>query len=132
MAGRIIDFDKGEAIIKQGQKEQRMYIILKGEVRIFLTDDLKEVQLATLKKNDFFGEISLFNNTPRCASAVALGNVSCTYIDTIEELDRFLALNPGFSRKMVKILASRLAQTDDIIRDELGGRSKASMGFMWN
>jgi CRP/FNR family transcriptional regulator, cyclic AMP receptor protein len=132
MAGRILEFKKGDAIIKQGQNEQRMYIILKGEVRIVLQDDFKEVQLAILKKNDFFGEISLFNNTRRCATAIALEKVSCTFIDSTEELDRFLTLNPGFCRKMVKILAGRLAQTDDIIRDELGGKSKASMGFMWN
>ena len=133
MAGRLLKFKKGDTIVHQGNREKRMYIILKGEVQINLCDEIKEVELAVLKKNDFFGEISLFNDTPRSASAVALGNVELTYLDSDAELDRFLAKNPGFSRKMVRVLSERLARTDDIVREELGGRSRAAMvGFMWD
>jgi CRP-like cAMP-binding protein len=133
MSGRILKFKKGETIVRQGDREKRMYVILNGEVKINLADEIKEVELAVLKKNDFFGEISLFNDTPRSASAVALGNVELTYLDSDLELDRFLAKNPGFSRKMVKVLTGRLARTDDIVREELGGRSRAAMvGFLWD
>ena len=133
MAGKILKYKKGETIVKQGDKEQRMYIILKGEVRIALCDEIREVELAVMKKHDFFGEGSLFNNEPRSASAVAIGNVELTHIDSDEELDRFLAKNPGFSRKMVKVLAGRLARTNDIIREELGGKSRSTMvGFLWD
>jgi CRP-like cAMP-binding protein len=133
MAGKILKYKKGETIVKQGDKEQRMYIILKGEVRIALCDEIREVELTLLKKHDFFGEISLFNKEPRSASAVAMGNVELTYIDSDEELDRFLLKNPGFSRKMVKVLAGRLARTNDIIREELCGKSRATMvGFLWD
>jgi len=133
MAGRRLRYNDGDTIVRQGDRERRMYIILKGEVAINLSDDIKLVELAVLKKNDFFGEISLFNNTPRSASAVARGKVEVTYLDDEEELDRFLLTNPGFSRKMVRVLAGRLAQTDQVVCEELSGRSRAAIvGFLWD
>jgi CRP-like cAMP-binding protein len=68
-----------------------------------------------LKKGDFFGEISLFNNIPRSATAIATGNVKLAYIDNSDQLREFLVQNPVFAAKMVHTLAKRLAKTDEIL-----------------
>jgi CRP-like cAMP-binding protein len=111
----IVYFQNGERIIEAGKIETRMYIILEGEVQISLSDKIDKITVAHLKKGDFFGEISLFNNIPRSATATAMGNVKLAFIDNSEQLREFLIKNPVFAAKMVHTLAKRLAKTDEIL-----------------
>lgn len=115
MAPRVLFYTDGERIIEIGKIERRMYIILEGSVAITLTDGKNMIEVAELRKGDFFGEISLFNNTPRSANATAVGDVRLAYIDNLQQLKAFLLKNPNFAAKMVHILAKRLAQTDEIL-----------------
>ena len=112
---RVLYYKNNETIIKSGQLEKRMYIILEGAVAITLTDGSDHFPVANLKKGDFFGEISLFINTPRSATAKAMGDVKLAFIDNEEQLKSFLIKNPFFAAKMVSILAQRLAKTDEIL-----------------
>jgi CRP/FNR family transcriptional regulator, cyclic AMP receptor protein len=129
---RILKFNKQEQIIKKGDEEQKMYVILKGSVEIVINDGVKSLTLATLFKNDFFGEISLINNTPRSADVFATTKTIVTYIANMEELDIFLEKNPFFARKMVKILTERLSKTDEILKNQLSGKNKTKlMNFRW-
>lgn len=116
MKKNIVYYRRSERIIKAGQQEQRMFIILEGSVSILLSDGKNTIQVAELKAGDFFGEISLFNNTPRSATVVAESDsVKLFYIDSVDGLKAFLIKNPSFAAKMVHVLASRLAKTDEIL-----------------
>lgn len=115
MSKKILHYQNGERVIQSGKIEKRMYIILEGAVSITLSDGNNSVEVAEMKKGDFFGEISLFNNTPRSATVTALGNVKLAYLDNLDELKAFLIRNPAFAAKMVHILAQRLAKTDEIL-----------------
>ncbi len=115
MAKKVLQYRSGEKIIRAGTRESKMYIILEGSVVITLTDGNESIILTELRKGDFFGEISLFINTPRSATVTAVTDCRLAYIDRIEELKAFLIKNPSFAAKMVQILARRLAQTDEIL-----------------
>lgn len=115
MSKNILYYQNGENIIKSGQLEQRMYIILEGRVSIILTDGNEQLVVATLTKGDFFGEISLFTSIPRSATVRSLGDVQLAYIDNVTQLKAFLIKNPAFAAKMVQILSQRLAKTDEIL-----------------
>lgn len=112
---KLLHYQDGERIIAAGEFEQRMYIILEGHVSIFLGEGKDRIEVAKLKKGDFFGEISLFNNTPRSATVIANGNVKLVFIDNVQQLKAFLVNNPAFAAKMVHILCRRLAKTDEIL-----------------
>lgn len=115
MGKKVLLYHNNEKIIRAGSTEKRMFIILEGTVIIQLIDRNDSIVVAELKKGDFFGEISLFTNTPRSADVIAIGEVKLAYVDNKEELKDFLIKNPGFAAKMVSILAKRLADTDDIL-----------------
>jgi CRP/FNR family transcriptional regulator, cyclic AMP receptor protein len=115
MSKSIVYFQNGERIIEAGKVETRMYIILEGEVQISLSDKIDKINVAQLKKGDFFGEISLFNKIPRSATATAIGNVKLAFVDNVDQLRSFLIKNPAFAAKMVHTLAQRLAKTDEIL-----------------
>ena len=118
MPKKIAYYQKAEYIIKEGETDKRMYIILEGSVKISLSDGTDKIVVATLKKGDFFGEMSLFNDAPRSASAIAIGDVKLAYIDNIKQLKIFIENNPSFASKMVHILAKRLARTNQILLSE--------------
>ncbi len=61
-------FDPQDYLFVAGEEAHRMYFILKGEIDIYSgTGRL----ICRLKKGDFFGEESLFNNKPRAYSALS-------------------------------------------------------------
>jgi CRP-like cAMP-binding protein len=115
MGQNIINFKNDEKIIKAGQTEQRMYIILEGKVNVHLSSEKEDIQVATMGKGDFFGEISLFTEQPRSATIQAIGDVKVVYFDNITELKSFLVSNPQFAAKMVQTLTQRLAKTNEML-----------------
>jgi CRP/FNR family cyclic AMP-dependent transcriptional regulator len=115
MNKNIMYFQSGERIIKAGGTETRMFIILEGEVQISLSDKMDKIVVAELKKGDFFGEISLFTDAPRNATATAISNVKLAFIDNADQLREYLIHNPAFAAKMVNVLAQRLAKTNEIL-----------------
>ena len=58
-------------IFSECQAGADMFIIQDGAVRITKVVDGQEVILAVLNKGDMFGEMSLLENKPRSASAIA-------------------------------------------------------------
>lgn len=58
-------------VVKQGESEDSMYLILEGEFRVRIRTGDKETILTTLGIGEFFGDISLFDHGPRSADVVA-------------------------------------------------------------
>jgi hypothetical protein len=74
---RFVQFTKAEripsmrVIVKQGECDDSMYLILDGEFRVRVNVAGKETILTTLAAGQFFGDISLFDHGPRSADVVA-------------------------------------------------------------
>ena len=63
-------------IVKQGDPDDGMYLVLDGELRVRLMISGKETTLATLGPGECFGEIALFDQGPRSADVLATTKVS--------------------------------------------------------
>ncbi len=115
MSASIITQKTGRLIFKEGDKGDSMYIILEGSVDIYAMAEGQEMQLAILRPGDFFGEMSLFRDKPRSASARVLKDVRLAVIQSRQQLERFLVDNPLFAAKMVTIMAGRLSKTNVLL-----------------
>ncbi|HEY1405709.1 MAG TPA: cyclic nucleotide-binding domain-containing protein [Spirochaetota bacterium] len=115
MTSRILKFTANERIIRAGENDNRMYIILSGSVQISLHEGADSIQVSVLNKGDFFGEMSLLINRARTADAIAMGDVTVTYIESLDQLRDFLQSNTNFAIKMLKIMAERLTKTDKLL-----------------
>ena len=71
----------GEAIIRQGEMGDRMYIIQNGRVRVTRMIGNKEIQLAELEEGNFFGEMAIIDGEVRSATVSAVGEVRLLSID---------------------------------------------------
>jgi hypothetical protein len=68
-------FAQATVVVKQGESSSAMYLILEGELSVFMNFGGQETELATLGLGDFFGDFVLFDTAPRSASVIA--NRSC-------------------------------------------------------
>ncbi|MDD5557013.1 MAG: cyclic nucleotide-binding domain-containing protein [bacterium] len=103
-------YGDGDEIVRQGERGSTMYIITAGRVRIVSRAGGDEVPLATLGPSDYFGEMALFDDSPRSASAVAAGEVGVLAIEKREFRD-MLREYPAVSIMMCEEFCRRLRRT---------------------
>lgn len=74
------EFDDDEAIVEQGEKDDKMFILRSGQACACIKGEQGEVEVMQYKTGDYFGEIALLSGEPRKASVYAVGKVTCLYI----------------------------------------------------
>src|SRR3970282_2502384 len=79
-----------------------LFMILSGRIKVtILSDDGREIILAMLSDRDFFGEMSLLDNEPRSATAIAMQE---TEMVVLHQKD-FLSIVEKRSRVLLNLLA---------------------------
>ncbi|MEW6558220.1 MAG: Crp/Fnr family transcriptional regulator [Elusimicrobiota bacterium] len=106
-------YPAGSIIFSENTKGDSLYLILSGLVKIFRSSATGSAQktLAILKENEFFGEMALFNQGGRSASAKAITEVeaiSCKRNDFLNLLSDY----PQTSFVIISLLAERLREAD--------------------
>jgi uncharacterized membrane protein len=102
----------GQTIFKEGQAGGEMHVVLEGRVETFLLDDEgHRVVLAEVEPGEMFGELSLFDDEPRSASAVALVATRTGIVDR-QDLERLFAKKPPAALDILAVLSKRLRKTD--------------------
>ncbi|MDD2709582.1 MAG: cyclic nucleotide-binding domain-containing protein [Verrucomicrobiae bacterium] len=105
-----------QAIVKQGEHGDSMFLILEGEARVFVSSDGKENAIATLGVGDFFGEMALLDAGPRSANVSA--NKDSTLLKLSKAaLEQLVMEKPDLSARflmaMNRLLSGRIRQTND-------------------
>jgi CRP-like cAMP-binding protein len=100
----------GSVVFEQGDPGDAMYVVLEGEVEVYVGT----TKVETLAAGDIFGEMALIDRAPRAARAVA--KTRCKLV-SIPEL-RFVHLvqrTPQFSLHIMKVLADRLRKLNRLL-----------------
>eukprot|EP00003_Mantamonas_plastica_P005972 TRINITY_DN1487_c0_g2_i3.p1 TRINITY_DN1487_c0_g2~~TRINITY_DN1487_c0_g2_i3.p1 ORF type:complete len:423 (-),score=163.29 TRINITY_DN1487_c0_g2_i3:87-1355(-) len=76
-------FADGDVLIKQGDEGDFFYLLDTGVCDIFVKskDNPEPIKVLTCKHGDSFGELALMYDTPRAATVVAVGDVTCWAMD---------------------------------------------------
>lgn len=84
---KTIDIEAGQVLFSEGDKAENVYLILSGKVKVYKHDAQgEEIELATLSKGSFFGEMALFDRGMRSAAVKSLE--ACQFC--VIEGDKFL------------------------------------------
>ncbi len=67
-------YAKDSVVFQQDSKPESFYLIYSGKVKIVRKSQSKEITLATLVKNDYFGEMALVTNRRRSGTVTALAD----------------------------------------------------------
>ena len=80
---RLLSFERGQVILREGQRGASLYTLTSGRVRAFKRDagTGRQNPLGDLNEGAFFGEISILTGQPRMASVVALTRCELLELD---------------------------------------------------
>lgn len=104
-----LELSRGECAFREGDLGREMFIVISGLVDIYASRRL----IATLSKNDIFGEMALIDERPRSATAVARTKTSLIAISKRD----FLALvrrDPEFALDIMRTLSRRLRRMNQM------------------
>ncbi|MCX7961693.1 MAG: Crp/Fnr family transcriptional regulator [Burkholderiales bacterium] len=105
----------GQVMFSAGDAPEYAYIVMEGEVDISVPTPRGPLVVNTLRKNDVIGEIGIFGDVPRTATATARTALEVLRIsrDTFVNVIRS---NPDAAIALIRILADRLAKTTAQLR----------------
>ena len=116
---KIRKYEKNEAICEEGKVDKWLYFLIQGKLKVVKAGQ----QIAIIdKKGEIFGEMGLFDSSPRAASIKAMTSTACLAadIDLMEKLEGIEKVAFGYVvyRALASSLAERLKTANEIIVSE--------------
>ncbi|MEJ2182609.1 MAG: cyclic nucleotide-binding domain-containing protein [Nitrospirota bacterium] len=102
----------GEAICKEGEKGNAMYVIQSGKVQITKKTPTGQMNIATLGSGEIFGEMALFDKLERSATVTASGSARVLSIDR-KKLFRSISRDPTLVFKVLESMSHRIRSLDE-------------------
>jgi uncharacterized membrane protein len=112
------EYADGEVIFRQGDQGSSLFIIEDGAVEISYGEGRGRITLATLFTGQYFGELSLFDGSPRSASATAARGSRLMRLDR-EDLVDFINKNPSAALRIISEMSERLRQTNELMSQQV-------------
>ena len=110
-------FKKRQFVYNEGEIAREMYIITNGSVKIIRSIKKNPVEIATLGKGAFLGEVAMFRNENHSATAIAETDTELAVINK-ETFNEQLKLLPSWFQTLIRNMADRLHS----VTEHLGGK----------
>jgi hypothetical protein len=123
-------FRAGSVVFREGEKGDKLYIVLDGRVRISkFIPGVGEEALAVLDRGDFFGEMALIDDKPRSADAKAHETDATVLSIDRATLREVLAMDPNASLQFLSLLCRMISHRLREINDKIVQWKYMSGGF---
>ena len=110
-----VHFEDGQPIVKAGERDARLHILLSGRARVYSGT---EEELATVGEGELLGYVSLLRKTPHTATAVAEGRVEAATVhhkDLNALLQQRSDIGVVLFRNLATGLSEKLSRTDAFV-----------------
>ncbi len=119
---RVVAYERGNAIFKEGDAPDDLVVIVSGRVKVFkMTPAGKDVILEIFGPGDPLAAVAVYEARPYPASAVALEPCTCILVPR-EAFFALLEQYPSLVRGLLIGLTQRLVELTNRIADLTGGR----------
>ncbi len=115
---RVDHVPEGTILLAEGKTVEGLYILKSGEVEIRKQIDEKEEVLATIRKNDFFGELAGIKGKRNSTSAIATRKSTVISFDP-KVFSRMVAKYPRISWNVARALSDRLRASNDALQNQI-------------
>lgn len=104
-------------VIKQGDSSDSVFVILAGEVRVFVTDfEGNSVNVERMRKGDYFGEYAVLEGSKRSASVMTVKESDFLIVSKEQILDLF-AENPDTAFSLIGDQIARIRELTSAAKD---------------
>ena len=115
LMGDLRRFSPGQAVVRQGERGDEMYVIIQGVAEVWLSANGDRRQIANLKRGDVFGEMGFVSGNERTADVVAETDLEVLAVDE-RFMQRIQRRYPRIASKVLlnlsRILSSRLQEAN--------------------
>ena len=110
-------FRADERIVRQGEAGTAAFIMMEGAAEALIEKPGAEpLRLSKILPGELFGELALFDGSPRSATVVAA--VDCVVVEiSRESFLQEVARNPEAALKLLAVLAKRLRRAESVVSD---------------
>lgn len=108
----------GAALLKPGQRNDKLYLLLSGSLRVHLSDPATP-PFIMLGAGECVGELSVFTENTVSASVIA-EEPSVLLVIKQSTLWSMIRVSHGLARNLLQILAQRLKHNNKVIADVAG------------
>ena len=115
-SGMQKNYKKGKVILFENEAGSAIYIIIKGQLKVSRIDENgREVILTILKETDFFGEMSVLDESERSASIIAMEDTLLFVIQS-NEFHKLIRDHSEISLALIKEMIQRIRRADTKIK----------------
>jgi CRP-like cAMP-binding protein len=121
-AHELVELSPGDSVFREGERGREMFVVLDGEVEMFRNVHGSEAHIASVARNDWFGEMSILDNLPRPTTArvvqkVRLLRLTCQDLDSLyrRDMKAYALLVLNIAREMSRRLRTVDAALADIV-----------------
>jgi len=112
----IRSYPRNSMIIYEGDNSEALFVVVSGRVKVFLSDEKgKEIVLNNHGPEEYFGELALFDDSPRSASVITLEKSKLAMISNTE-FKACLRGNPEVAMQVIRGLIMRLRNATENVR----------------
>jgi ABC-type multidrug transport system fused ATPase/permease subunit len=101
-------YDSGEIVVREGDRGDRAYIVVDGQLEVFVAQNGNERQVNVLERGDYFGEMAVLSDEPRAATIRAT-EPSLLYSLRGEDLAALVEVDPALHEAVSATVAERRA-----------------------
>ena len=107
-----VNLSSDKFLFKDGDIGDSMYFIIKGNIKILKGD----LELVTLKKGDYFGEMALLDGEARSADAVSVNDSILLKLDA-SDFDKIMYSNDKIVKGILSMLSQRLRKANNLLNN---------------
>jgi len=100
--------EPGDILIKQGDENEHLFLVLRGQVEVLQEMDEGLKRVALLESGDSLGEVSVFDPGPASATVRSVNN-SEVWLISKDSLDRLHAANPKVAYRLITRITTCLS-----------------------
>jgi len=111
---REVAVEAGQTVFAQGDEGDSMYVIETGAVDIVAGSGKQKVTVASLFKQQYFGELSLLDGAPRSATAIANRATQLLALDR-DDFVEFIKRRPDAALSIMHEVGERIRATNELM-----------------
>lgn len=119
-----LTYGAGESLFNQGDSGDTAYVIVQGEADIIIDTPAGPITVATVKQNDWVGEIAILCDVPRTATITAKSKLTTLRISK-DVFFQLVMQFPQMSVEVMRELAFRLERTNRQLQEAVGKLKEA-------